>query len=651
MAYKQVKKYPESFGDDITEIAEALTLDGGEKPFLYGSGSYKIDYPSDYDLAQDVPIEKYGKNGILRDLQKVINRLMKMQGMYIGDIKSGEIPDFKVVDEDLSEKNYNSRRAGMITKLKSLYKKKVITKEEYTDSIGILQPDLKEIDIYVIKHDIRFEVIRWKPQDILNGFVVYRGKKIPFNKYLIGDSMTKIDIIAWLNGIRYNEVTMVYVFTKNGEIINKKFGNVELALIEQIPYLLYKGMYMKICKRINSIERASRNPDTLLLRRLYRLFTSDLGLLNQVLSDIGALEYLIENVKSIPKSKFVYEIDQMKTRLGNMTNLKYLKKQDVVTKMLNELEKDVVDLKVLEDLDECLRKILQTETKKQMRKWKLLPIPKEYMPSSREIEIKGGKIKVKLLKEFLDASYNEKNRPENIDDYILDKSISNNYVAVYHNPKTDQTIISHKGTQGLLDWGNNLVYGLFGKKGYKYTNRYKIAEKAQKATEAKYGTKNLSTIGHSQGGLNAELLGQKGKEVITLNKATRPFSNIKGEKQYDISTTGDVVSKLNPFQGKSKKDISIPSKSYNPLKEHVLPVLEGVEQEKEIGEGVKKVVMNRSDFIKEHHKLIPLLKSGTKKQRLKEAKDQQQELEKIMGRGFLYHGIQIKPVEDIEMTL
>ena len=629
MAYKQVKKYPENFADDITKIVKALTLDGGEQPFLYGSGSYKIDYPSDYDLAQDIPTEKYGKNGILRDLQKVIDRLMKQSNIYIGDIKSGEIPDFKVIDDDINEKNYNTKRPVMISKLKSLYKKKVITKEEYDESIKLLQPDLKEMDIYVIKHDIRYEVIRWKPADILKGFVVYRGKKIPFDKYLLGDSMTKIDVIAWVNGIRYNEITMVYVFSKNGEIINKKFGNIELALMEQIPYLLYKGMYMKICKRINSIERASENPNKLLLRRLYKLFTSDLGLLNQVISDISALQYLMENVKSISKSKFEFELDQMKTRLGNMTNVKYIKKENVIKRLLDQLESDVVDMKVLEDLDETLRAILQTEVLKQMKKWKLYPIPNEYMPCCRVMEIKGGKIKVKLLKDMLEASY-EKNKPEKIEGFDLDRDLSNDNVAVYHNPKTDQTIISHKGTQGLLDWGSNFVYGLLGKSGYKYTYRYKIAEKAQRATELKYGTKNLTTIGHSKGALNAELLGQKGKEVITLNKATRPFSNIKGEKQYDISTTGDLVSKLNPFQKSSKKDISIKSKTYNPLKEHSLQVLEGLEDEEEIGEGQKNVVIKKKDFIEEHNKLIPLLQYGSKKQRRNEAVDQMIELNKIM---------------------
>tara|TARA_R110000868_G_scaffold105239_2_gene289497 strand:+ start:4901 stop:6778 length:1878 start_codon:yes stop_codon:yes gene_type:complete len=621
MAYKLTKKYPENFSNDITEIVNILALKHGEKPFLYGSGSLKIENPSDYDLAQDVPVNKF----ILSDLQDVIKKLLKRKDIYIGDIKSGEIPELKVIPDDISHHNYNSYREEMINKLKQLCKNNNITSEEYKESIKLLQPNLKEIDIYIIKHDIRYEVIRWKPEDILKGFVNYRNIKINFNTYLLGDTITKIDVIAWINGIRYNEITMVYSFSKNGIMINKKFGNIELALLDQIPYLLHKGMYMKICKRINSIERATKNPNILLLRKLYSLFTSDLGLLNQVISDISVLEYLIENIKYFSKQRFEYEIDQMKSRLGNMTNLKYLKKQNVVIELLNELGKDTVDLSLIEKLKDVLFNILQSETLKKMKKYKLYPIPDDYLPHTRQIE--GGKLKVKHLKEILSASYS-KTPPQEIDDFILDKQLSNTYAKVYHNPKTGQTIIAHKGTQGLLDWGNNIVYGLFGKTGYKLTGRFKNAKKVQDATEAKYGTKELTTVGHSQGGLNAEILGQKSKEVITLNKATRPFANKKGEKQHDISTTGDLVSKLNPFQNKSKKDISIKSKSYNPIKEHVLPVLEGLDEENEIGEGNKKkrICMKRKDIIKEHKKLIPILKRGNKKERIQEALDQQKEL-------------------------
>jgi hypothetical protein len=54
------------------------------------------------------------------------------------------------------------------------------------------------------------------------------------------------------------------------------------------------------------------------------------------------------------------------------------------------------------------------------------------------------------------------------------------------------------------------------------TSRYRDAERVRKKAEKKCGHKSISTIGHSQGGLQAELLGKNSKETITLDKATRP---------------------------------------------------------------------------------------------------------------------------------
>ena len=59
----------------------------------------------------------------------------------------------------------------------------------------------------------------------------------------------------------------------------------------------------------------------------------------------------------------------------------------------------------------------------------------------------------------------------------------------------------------------------------------------------KYGQNNISTIGHSQGGLLAELLGKNSHEIITVNKATSPFSdNSGGKNQHDIRSDCDKVS-------------------------------------------------------------------------------------------------------------
>ena len=57
-----------------------------------------------------------------------------------------------------------------------------------------------------------------------------------------------------------------------------------------------------------------------------------------------------------------------------------------------------------------------------------------------------------------------------------------------------------------------------------------------------------STIGHSQGGYQAQLLGANTKEIITLNKATRPqefiYGSSKKSNQYDVRAQGDLVSFL-----------------------------------------------------------------------------------------------------------
>jgi putative lipase involved disintegration of autophagic bodies len=54
------------------------------------------------------------------------------------------------------------------------------------------------------------------------------------------------------------------------------------------------------------------------------------------------------------------------------------------------------------------------------------------------------------------------------------------------------------------------------------TQRYKEALQVQQQAKKKYRAKNITTIGHSQGGYQAQILGANSKEIITLNKATRP---------------------------------------------------------------------------------------------------------------------------------
>ena len=193
---------------------------------------------------------------------------------------------------------------------------------------------------------------------------------------------------------------------------------------------------------------------------------------------------------------------------------------------------------------------------------------------------KAGALSSQQLQGLLNASYDKKIR--NVDGFQQDRELSTKTSKVYINPETGQTVVAHRGTAGVMDWGNNLVYALGGRKAYKHTSRFKEAQRVQKAAEAKYGREHISTIGHSQGGLQAELLGRRGKETITLNKATRPFANSPAGNQTDIRTQNDLVSALNPFQ--TKKETLIKS-NLNPLAAHSIDTLESTNEI--FGKGVK----------------------------------------------------------------
>ena len=210
--------------------------------------------------------------------------------------------------------------------------------------------------------------------------------------------------------------------------------------------------------------------------------------------------------------------------------------------------------------------------------------------------IEGEGLSVKDLNALLNDTYS---KGGNVNDYVIDNSISSKTSKVYVNPKTGSVVVGHRGTEGLFDWGNNLVYAFGGKTAYELTPRFKEAKAVQLRAEKKYGAKNISTIGHSQGGLQAEMLGKNSKEIITLNKATRPFSGATATNQYDVRSSRDIVSALNPFGSKDSRAIEIKGETLNPLEEHNVDVLKrlddeqqiGVEDEEILGEGLKH--MNR----------------------------------------------------------
>jgi hypothetical protein len=182
----------------------------------------------------------------------------------------------------------------------------------------------------------------------------------------------------------------------------------------------------------------------------------------------------------------------------------------------------------------------------------------------------------KDLSTLLKETYRKgKGANEDVGGYKIDKELSTGRAKVYYNPTSGKTVVAHRGSTNLQDWKENLNYAVgIERKG----KAYKKSKKVQDAAEKKYGTTNLETIGHSKGALHAERLGQKGL-VQTLNKPVniRDTRKAVGKNQIDYKSKRDPVSILRHFQAGEKARL-IKAKTYNPLKEHAVDVLDRIKK-------------------------------------------------------------------------
>jgi hypothetical protein len=183
---------------------------------------------------------------------------------------------------------------------------------------------------------------------------------------------------------------------------------------------------------------------------------------------------------------------------------------------------------------------------------------------------KPDPVNMKDVSGMLKETYNKK--AGNVGDYRIDSNLSNKRVKVYHDPVSNKVVVAHRGSSNLQDWKENaqMVLGMRSGKGFKKS------KETQKKAEEKYAGAQLTTIGHSKGATHAEMFGKKG-QVITLNKPVVPGDIIHNKKvgkhQTDYKSSRDPVSVLRGFQKGSKAKI-IKSKTFNPLTEHGVPVLD-----------------------------------------------------------------------------
>jgi hypothetical protein len=192
----------------------------------------------------------------------------------------------------------------------------------------------------------------------------------------------------------------------------------------------------------------------------------------------------------------------------------------------------------------------------------------------------------KNLKNFVEAGYKKKSDVKQIDNYILDESLSTKRDKVYYDPTTGKAVHTIAGTDSLKDWSNNALIplGL-----HQYSNRYKNAERIQKEANNKYGKSNVDLVSHSQSGNIAENLANKnlvGGQNTTLNPA------IIGSHNKDIKVVKSILDPVSLLTNTNKNDMLIMPKSLNPITEHSTNILEKTKNV--FGFGIKKKSYNKT---------------------------------------------------------
>ena len=195
----------------------------------------------------------------------------------------------------------------------------------------------------------------------------------------------------------------------------------------------------------------------------------------------------------------------------------------------------------------------------------------------------GGKLPVKDIKNLLKKSYDNKNYNKDYGDYKIDNDLTNKKTQVYYNGDKNHVVSVHRGTKDINDWLTDLKLA-FGIK----DKRFKEAQNLQNKINEKYSNSNHTILGHSLGSelaKEANKYADKSKtELIGLNGPTLPY-DLKKDKEnvYNIRSTYDPISLLNPLKNKNGNEININNSSFNPLTQHSTDSLNLLNQDEEIG--------------------------------------------------------------------
>jgi hypothetical protein len=159
--------------------------------------------------------------------------------------------------------------------------------------------------------------MRWTPAEVLNNKKLLPHDRVfTLEEAFSSPALTKLDVVAYLQGNRFVELSVLYSFYNGSKILNRTPTDIERCIKESIIGYIAEGKYFKVLKRFASLARLHKKWDV--VKELVPVFNGDLGRMALVSNDIDTLLFMFENYKSLPETAIRFEIDQFIHRLSNV---------------------------------------------------------------------------------------------------------------------------------------------------------------------------------------------------------------------------------------------------------------------------------------------------------------------------------------------
>jgi hypothetical protein len=367
------KSYPGNYPADAIAILDAMCFTDGKGLKILGSMSLRSQqYAGDYDGYEVVKMDEESDEKALDKLaakfKVIIKRLSGMKDVYIGDCKSGVIEEWRILPRSakvVGERVEGYNAVASRKKVDELSKAGVITREEAKSALELLKPSLTPVELIIAKGKLKFHLVRWTPQQILEGKQTLRDKRVyTLQEAFSSPTISKLDVIGLVQRNRFTDFSVIYEFHNKGKVLNPDEIDIAASLEENILFYEAENNPFKVLKRRFALAKFKGDDET--VKKLTGVLNSDLGRVYHVLGDIGTLITLLDEHSNQPMEKIRYEIDQFKNRLANVYTLDdYLKREPTILGQLNAALKTPskgVMLARLEEVERALEGVLNKHT-------------------------------------------------------------------------------------------------------------------------------------------------------------------------------------------------------------------------------------------------------------------------------------------------